>query len=42
LERDDPVSSDQVRWAERFKQTPKYKGQLAAFELMGEAAFARG
>lgn len=42
LERDDPVSSDQVRWAERFKQTPKYKGQLAAFELMGEAAFASG
>jgi chorismate mutase len=28
--------------AERFKQTPKYKGQLAAFELMGEAAFASG
>lgn len=36
------VSSDQVRWAERFKATPKFKGQLAAFELMGEAAFASG
>jgi putative transposase len=36
------VTPDQVRWAEGFKRTPKYKGQLAAYDLMGEAAFASG
>lgn len=42
LARGEDVSRDQVRWAEGFKKTPKYKGQRAAFELMGEAAFASG
>ncbi len=34
------VSPDQVRWAEGFKRTPKYKGQLTAWEMIGDAAFA--
>ncbi|MCA3470620.1 MAG: Mu transposase C-terminal domain-containing protein [Rhodobacter sp.] len=42
LERGEPVSPDQVRWAEGFKGTAKYKGQRAAWDLFGEAAFASG